>query len=404
MQLVKQHLRTCSVCRDIADEAGYVYKHSGPILAITILGPATATVLNFTAVPTATAAVTGLIASVFASQGGKALVAGLAIAASVLTLGSLLQLHLGAEDPEYQAGAGSNLNSGTTNEPNTDNHGSPNPTPDAAEQKDTQHRVDHAPTASVPHLDLDHADSSETSGKSSGGTTNDLGSNSQGGLTENVDQGSPEGNKDGDEMSKPDDPVNAPEGPTVPEVIDDLPHTLREPNIRIFGGPPEHYLTLQGRDAEPGATIRVLLISWPTDGGQAYGTQIETQASDTGYWSLQNIGGIVPLNVTISLQQLTQTEASPWVTVIENESFDVTVSADYPRDYTGVYGWHARGWPGASWGLRKAGDTRPVAAGTFSGSGDSVIPVPPGSDGAEYEFGYWAKGRFEPTEKLKSVR
>lgn len=134
--------------------------------------------------------------------------------------------------------------------------------------------------------------------------------------------------------------------------------------------------------------------------------RLTTYAWSNGYWAFGNVGGLTPLNVTVEAQQFTDKESSPWVTVIADATYSVSVANSTASDMNGRSAWFLHGWPRANWALREVGANWPYMAGQFSSSGGATVPVPgdvPAGETREYEVGYWVDGRFEPSGERLTV-
>lgn len=383
-QELEEHIGSCPTCRELVREGKRVYMSPGAILAAAVLGTATAGALDFGGAAGMGTASYVASAGLFSGPAGKATLVATSIAAMVtaaaVIVGTLttdddrpppelsgLTSGNGQQDPADESKA-SDEAEGAEDPPAYGGGESSSPSPPETEPPG----VAEAPPR-VP-------ESSESGGA--------------GDVEESADPPSP--------TDRPDrDPLEVPIGPSVPEFDDDLPQSLSRLSVNVGRGS-GHRLSLHGRDAVPGATVRVLVSSLSADGSARHGALLYTRASQTGYWALPNVGGIAPFNVSAEVQQIADGSASPWVTAVADETFSVAVSSSHPRDYTGVFGWHVRGWPGAYWGLREVGEPWPIASGIFESGGGAVIPVPSRSLSAatSYEVGYWVQGRFEPTQRL----
>lgn len=388
-EAVDVHVTACPNCSDLMDEAERVYLRPGGIIAASVLGIGTAGALNYTigtAGPVAAATLLG-------GLGVKVGVGAAAAIAVVIAVGGLIA----TSNDDAESTVTHTMDADRSGE-DSDEGRAPADSDETSTGRTDAGQGDAARDegdAESPPLDGSGPDEMEAPADA-GASSEQGGANGRGGGAVSPDPEQP---------STPARPAE-PQGPTLPNIPDSLPQTL--PRLVVSERVSANWrLMLRGTTAEPGAVVRLRVTSQPVAGGPVYGVLLQTRAWSTGYWAFANVGGLAPLNVTVEAQQLTDTAASPWVTVVEGASYGVALASTTPRDFNGVTGWYAYGWPESYWALREVGAAWPRASGQFSSGAGAVIPVPgdvPAGESREYEIGYWVKGRFEPSGERLTVR
>ena len=388
---IEEHISGCAACAEIIGEAEKIYARPRGPIAASVLGLSTAGALKYTTATVAPAAAAALIGG----TAGKVVLGAIAALAAIALVGGPVLFGGGGQNGTATQGGG------------PEQVERPSDTP-GEEDQDSRETGDGGAEESEPNETNSTADGTmggQAQAARQPGSSGGASSPGGAGQVEATDGGvTPPGGSSGLPSSPTPTPPEAPVDPVLPAIDDSLPHTLPPIAVSTSGSSPWR-LAVRGTDALPGATVRLRITTEPVPGGARYGVIRQTVAGSTGYWAFANVGGVTPLNVTVEAQQLTDSAASPWVTVVSGASYAISIASPTPGDFNGVTAWYAHGWPGASWALREVGADWPRSAGRFSAGGGAAVPVPSdvlAGQSKEYEVGYWIEGRFEASgERLR---